>query len=211
MKFGSAQIRIVKGIGPQAGRKGVLSTLRRPGGELKKEGKPAMQRESRIRRMEAVRAHPVAELLECPEPVGLLLNGSVQRLHFRAGEVVFHQSESCRGLYLVVSGRFLRAAEWGQTGITLAPARPGELLELAAVLGDGGHNYTLTAQTAASVLLLPIEALTGAFQSYTPLRMRLLEELAREVSRAYLNCCLSRPVRLRRANARRPERPQRDF
>jgi len=151
--------------------------------------------------MEAVRAHPVAELLECPAPVGLLLNSSAQCLQYRAGEVVFHQSESCRGLYLVVSGRLLRHAEWGQTSVTLAPVHAGELLELAAILSDGTHNFTLTAQTAASVLLAPAEALNLAFQSFPPLRMRLLEELAREVSRAYFNCGFSRPLRLRRAGS----------
>jgi CRP-like cAMP-binding protein len=158
-----------------------------------------MQLESRKRQMDAVRARPVAELLECPAPVGLLLNSSAQCLHFHAGEVVFHQSESCRGLYLVVSGHLLRASKWGETVVTMAQARAGELLELAAVLGDGGHNYTLTAQSSATLLLLPMEALSQAFQSYSPLRMHLLEELAREVSRAYRNCCLVRPVSTRLA------------
>jgi CRP-like cAMP-binding protein len=147
--------------------------------------------------MEAVRAHPVAELLECPPSTGLLLNSSAQCISFDAGQVVFRQSEICRGLYLVVSGRFLRRAERMQTRLTLSPARAGDLLELAAALGDGHHNYTLAAQTAASVLMLPIEALSQAFQSFPPLRMRLLEELAREVSRAYYICCLSRAVNLR--------------
>ncbi|MFZ1083762.1 MAG: Crp/Fnr family transcriptional regulator [Terracidiphilus sp.] len=160
-----------------------------------------MKSESKTQRLEAVRAHPVAELLECPASVGLLLNRSAQCLHFRAGEVVFHQSESCRGLYLAVSGRLPRAAMWGQTPVTLAPAHAGELLELAAVLGDGHHHYTLTAQNAASLLLLPMESLDKAFQSYAPLRMKLLEELAREVSRAYYNCCLCRPALQRRANS----------
>ena len=159
-----------------------------------------MQLESRIRRMEAVRPHPLAQLLESPAPVGVLLNGAAQRLQFRAGEVVFQQSESCRGLYLVVSGRLLRAAKWGETVVTLAPTHAGELLELAAVLSGGTHNFTLTAQTAASVLLLPADALSRAFQSFPPLRMRLLEELAREVSRAYFNCFLCRPLRLRRVH-----------
>jgi CRP-like cAMP-binding protein len=147
--------------------------------------------------MEEVRAHPVAELLECPAPVELLLSGMAHCFQYRAGEVVFHQSESCRGLYLVISGRLLRRAEWGQTSVALAPVRAGELLELAAFLSDGTHNFTLTAETAASVLLLPSDALSLAFQNFPPLRMRLLEELAREVSRAYFNSCLSRPLRLR--------------
>jgi CRP-like cAMP-binding protein len=82
--------------------------------------------------------------------------------------------------------------------LTLGTARSGDLVELAAVLGDKIHTYTLVAQMPGSVLLLPSEALTHAFQSYPPLRMRLLEELAREVSRAYHLCSLSKLTRARR-------------
>ena len=46
--------------------------------------------------------------------------------------------------------------------------------------------------------MLPIDALHQAFESYPPLRMRLLEELAREVSRAYITCCLTRVTPARR-------------
>ena len=160
-----------------------------------------MQREARSRRMEAVRAHPVAELLQCPPAVGLLLNGSAQALNFGAGELVFRQSEVCRGLYLVVSGQFVRRTERLETRLTLSPARTGDLVELAAALGDGQHTYTLAAQTAGSVLLLPIETLNQAFQSFPPLRMQLLEELAREVSRAYWTCCFSRVISHRRGSS----------
>jgi CRP-like cAMP-binding protein len=76
------------------------------------------------------------------------------------------------------------------------------LVELAAALGDLHHTYSLVAQTAGSLLLLPIEALNLAFQSYPELRMRLLEELAREVSRAYHACSLSNGVRTRRRKSR---------
>jgi len=156
-----------------------------------------MQRETRSRRMEAVRAHPVADLLQCPPAIGGLLSGAAQSLNFDAGEVVFSQFGICRGLYLVIAGQFLRRAERLETRLTLGPVRAGELVELAAALGDGHHTYTLAAQTAGSVLLLPMEALDQAFQSYPSLRMQLLEELAREVSRAYFTCCLSRAVRPR--------------
>ena len=99
---------------------------------------------------------------------------------------------------MVVSGLFLRKAERLKTRLTLGPARAGDLVELAAALGDGHHTYTLCAQTPGSLLLLPIESVNEVFESYPPLRMRLLEELAREVSRAYLTCCLNRTVQVRR-------------
>jgi CRP-like cAMP-binding protein len=98
----------------------------------------------------------------------------------------------------VVSGQFLRRAERLETRLTLGPARAGDLVELAAALGDGHHTYTLVAQTPGSVLLLPIEALSQAFENHPPLRMQLLEELAREVSRAYNACCLNRSGKTRR-------------
>jgi CRP-like cAMP-binding protein len=148
--------------------------------------------------MDAVAAHPLAELLECPPEAGNLLNDSAQCINFDTGDVAFRQHEDCNGLYVVVSGLFLRKAERLKTRLTLGPARAGDLVELAAALGDGHHTYTLSAQTPGSLLLLPIEALNKVFQNYPPLRMRLLEELAREVSRAYLSCCLNRTVHIRR-------------
>ena len=159
-----------------------------------------MEREARSRRLEAVRAHPVAELLECPPAIGLLLSGSAQCINFAAGDLVFRQSEICRGLYLVVSGQFLRRTERMETKLTLSTARAGDLVELAAALGDDHHTYSLAAMSAGSVMMLPIEALNQAFQSHPPLRMQLLEELAREVSRAYCTCCLSRTVSHRRGS-----------
>jgi CRP-like cAMP-binding protein len=161
-------------------------------------GDVMMEAEARSVRMGSVAAHPLAELLDCPADAGNLLNGSAQSLDVAAGDAVFRQDDLCRGLYVVVSGLFVRKAERLNTRLTLGPARTGDLVELAAALGDGRHTYTLSAQSAGSVLLLPMEALNKVFEKYPPLRMRLLEELAREVSRAYLSCCLNRAVHTRR-------------
>ena len=202
MKLGLSETRSPKRARTQAaGRLVAAPTRRRASAREKTEVEVDLQREARSRRVEAVQAHPVAELLECPPAIGLLLNRASQCLSFEAGEVVFRQSGICRGLYLVITGQFLRRAERQETRLTLGPARAGELVELAATLGDRHHTYTLAAQIAGTVLMLPIEALSQAFQSYPPLRMRLLEELAREVSRAYNTCCSSRVARPRRANS----------
>ncbi len=148
--------------------------------------------------MDGAAAHPLAELLACPPAVGKLLNGSAQCIDFDAGDTIFRQGEAGQGLYVVVSGQLQRRAERMDMRITLGSARAGELVELAAALGDGVHTYTLRALTAGSLLLLPIEALRLAFKTYPPLRMQLLEELAREVSRAYHACCVTRGVGIRR-------------
>lgn len=157
-----------------------------------------MQSEARSKRLEAVSTHPLAELLACPPSTSSLLTASAQSVSFTAGEVIFSQSGPCLGLYLVVSGQLLRRADRLSMRLTLGMARSGDLVELAAALGDRVHTYTLVAQTPGSVLLLPIEALQQAFKNYPPLRMRLLEELAREVSRAYHLCSLTSLTRSRR-------------
>lgn len=154
--------------------------------------------EERIERLAAAAAHPLAELLECPEEAGQLLSLASRCIEVEAGEAVFRQNGSCKGLYVVVSGDFVRKAERFQMRVTLGSARAGDLVELAAALGDEHHTYTLTAVTPGSVLMLPMDALRHAFENHPPLRMRLLEELAREVSRAYITCCMTRITPARR-------------
>jgi len=147
-----------------------------------------MQTEARAARSDLVAPRPLAELLVCPPSIGNLLSSSALCLHFGEGDVVFRQCGDCRGLYLIVSGQFQRRTERLEKRLILGHARAGDLIELAAALGDARHTCTLTAITAGSVLMLPIEALNRAFEAYPPLRMQLLEELAREVSRGYQAC-----------------------
>jgi hypothetical protein len=180
----------------RAGRR-VAGTTRRDTGNPAKGERP-MQSQARSGRMEAVAPHPLAELLECPPATGNLLNGATVSIDFVAGDVLFSQSEISRGLFVVISGRLLRRTERMHAHLLLGPVRAGELVELAAVLGDGCHTYTLTAQSSGSALLLPIQALSLAFQQYPPLRMHLLEELAREVSRAYNACRMTRTTNARK-------------
>jgi hypothetical protein len=198
MKPGSSQIRSTEGTRQGTGdRRAAEAACRGTGDPAKTQGDATMECEAISGRMDAVAARPLADLLECPPATGNLLNGSAQCIDFDGGEIVFRQSGTCRGLYLVVSGLFQRRTERLETRLTLGPARAGDLVELSAALGDGHHTYTLSAQTPGSMLLLPMEALNQAFQSYPPLRMRLLEELAREVSRAYNTCRLNRTLRVR--------------
>ncbi len=160
--------------------------------------KGTVQPEARSKRMDAVAAHPLAELLVCPPSTGDVLNASARLIEFQAGETVFQQSQPCKGLYLVVSGQLQRRTERRDARLTLGASRPGDLVELAAALGDHRHTYSLIAQSAGSALLIPIEALHKAFESFPPMRMHLLEELAREVSRAYNLCTQASLVRTRR-------------
>ncbi len=157
-----------------------------------------MQPEARSRPMDAVAPHPVAELLDCPPETGSLLTGAAQCLNFDSGETVFQQDGVCKGLYLVISGQFVRKAERLKVRLTLGTVRPGDLVELAASLGDSHHTYTLKALTSGTLLLLPMGAIERAFENFPALRMRLLEELAREVSRAYLTHCMNYKSRTRR-------------
>lgn len=160
-----------------------------------------MEAETKSGRLSTIAAHPLAELLECPPETGKLLNGTAACTVCEAGDVVFRQETECKGLYVLVSGQFVRSTERMKARLTLGPARAGELVELAAALGDGHHTYTLRALTQGTILLLTKESLQLAFESYPPLRMRLLEELAREVSRAYISCSLTRKTPARRQSA----------
>lgn len=156
-----------------------------------------MQPEASSGRTASAQARPLAELMACPPGTGSLLNAAAQYFDVDVGETVFRQAETCRGLYVVVSGQFLRRTERLETRLTLGVARAGDLVELSAVLGDAVHTYTLTAQVAGSVLLLPMNALSQAFETSPQLRMQLLEELAREVSRGYDASCLNRAPKTR--------------
>lgn len=203
MEFGSSQVRVRKRARQRpAGRRNRIR--RQTGFEAETKGDETMPEaisgrvDSMPGRMDSVPVHPLAELLECPPMIGGLLNSSTLSINLDAGAAVFRQNEVCKGLYVVVAGQFLRKTERLEARLTLGPARPGDLVELAAALGDGHHTYTLAAQTAGSVLLLPMEALSQAFQSYPRLRMQLLEELAREVSRAYSSCWLNHNLKARR-------------
>lgn len=199
MNFGSSQIRNTEPIRQgAAGRWKVDTDQPSTGNQAEIKGEGTMEPEARSGGLDAVQVHPLAELLACPPATGNLLNGSAKCIDFDAGETVFRQRDICQGLYVVVSGQFLRRTERLDMRLTLGPARAGDLVELAAALGDGHHNYSLSAQTPGSVLLLPTDSLNLAFEDYPPLRMQLLEELAREVSRAYYTCCLNRTRRVRR-------------
>jgi CRP-like cAMP-binding protein len=144
-----------------------------------------LQSASTTERHDGSAPHPIAELLSCPPAIASLLNASAETVAFDIGDALFHQNDFCQGLYVVVSGQLLRKSARLDTRITLGNVRAGEITELAAMLCDGRHTYTLIAQTPGTAMRLPKLALESAFVSYPSLRMRLLEELAREVSRAY--------------------------
>jgi CRP-like cAMP-binding protein len=131
-----------------------------------------------------------------------MLNASAECIEFDAGDVIFHQHDLCRGLYVLISGYMLRKAARLDTRLTLGTVRAGELVELAAMLGDVRHTYTLIAQSKGTAVRLPKEALQRGFQLYPPLRMQLLGELAREVSRAYGMCSEAKLAGIRRRPAR---------
>jgi CRP-like cAMP-binding protein len=154
---------------------------------------------------DASAAHPLSELLACPPAAGNLLTTSARNINFLAGETIFRQRELSQGLYLIVTGQLLRRAHRRDAWVVLGMARPGELVELAAVLGDRQHTFSLIGHTAGSLLLVPFDPLQQAFRAYPPMRLHLLAELAREVSRAYRACTASaggRPPR--RSSRQRP-------
>ena len=165
--------------------------------ENKSEERTGVKTGERSERMDLVHPHPIAELLECPSPARDLLDVSAQFMDFEVCETVFRQGASSGGLYVVISGQFVRKAERWETRLVLGSVRPGQLVELGPLLCDGNHSYSLSTQEAGTLLVLPKEALFESFRQYPPLRMHLLEELAREVSRGYIACCRDWMARMR--------------
>jgi CRP-like cAMP-binding protein len=147
--------------------------------------------------MHAVEPRPLTELLACPGPLEQMLGATSERRDYAAGDVIFSQGEESAGLYLLLAGEFSRAAQRREKRLSLGILRAGDLVELAAVLADGRHSYSLVATCNAAALLFPMSTLRTAFQEYPPLRMHLLEELGREVSRAYGLVYLPRKTRIR--------------
>jgi CRP-like cAMP-binding protein len=182
---------------PISSRWNAAAIYRQNEGQVHGDG--LMRAEAKARELQAVAAHPVSELLACPPATSTLLTAAARTVAFDPGESIFRQGDACAGLYLVIQGQLQRRTERLDTRMALGVARAGDLLELSAALGDKQHTYSLVAQGSGSLLLLPMEALERAFDSHPALRMQLLEELAREVSRAYHACCLTRGVRTRRS------------
>jgi CRP-like cAMP-binding protein len=144
-----------------------------------------MQPDARSRQLDALAPRPLVELMRCPSSTASLLSCDSQFFDFELGEVVFHQSDNCRGLYLILTGQFQRTTARFGKRLNLGLSCPGDIVELAAALSKDPHTYTLSALSSGAVVMLPIEALRRAFQTYPPLQMQMLQELAREVSRAY--------------------------
>ncbi len=149
-------------------------------------------------------SRPLAELLACPGPIGEQLGSCAQRREYAAGEMIFVQNAPAEGLYLLLGGEYYRSAERREKRLHLGSLHSGDLAELASVLGEEGtHTYSLMAAAPSAVLLFPRAALLQSFSEYPPLRMRLLEELGREVSRAYRAVYIPRRTRVRAAGKRR--------
>lgn len=159
---------------------------------------PSDERQENLR---TVAPRPLTELLACPGPLEQRLGAASQRRNYPAGELLFSQGKECDGLYLLLTGEFARSAQRREKRLSLGVLHAGDLAELAAVLGDGEHNYSLIAATDAAALVFPMSALLSAFQEYPPLRMHLLEELGREVSRSYGSVYVPRKTRVHHPGA----------
>lgn len=148
-----------------------------------------------------VTPRPLTELLACPGPLEQRLGATSERRDYAAGDVLFSQYGECDGLYLLLTGEFCRTAERREKRLKLGLLHAGDLVELGAVLGDGRHNYSLAAASDAAALVFPMSTLLRVFQEYPPLRMHLLEELGREISRVYQSAYIPRKTRTRHSPA----------
>ena len=145
MESGGSQVRRTRGI--RKGKAGRETQMWISGSVLKQRGKGdlTMQSKASTERRDVAAPRPIAELLACPPAVANMLNASAECIEFDAGDVIFTKT-SIPGLYVVIAGYMLRKAERMDTRLTLGTVRAGEVMELAAMLGDVRHTYTLVAQ-----------------------------------------------------------------
>lgn len=129
MEPGALQPRGARGTRSDAtGRWNAALTRRRNVDRAQAKEEGIMQAEAKSKRLQAVAAHPLAELLACPPTTGTLLTASAQTIAFDSGQTIFHQFGPCAGLYLVIHGHLLRRTDRMETRITLGTARPGTWL-----------------------------------------------------------------------------------
>ena len=97
-------------------------------------------------------------------------------LQLAAGDELFSAGSRAEGLYFVASGmlRAVAAQSVAQVVPTLGYLGPGDVIGEMAVLGDGYHTASVQAQSAATVIIVPDEALSELMRRIPKLPRLLL-------------------------------------
>jgi Fe-S-cluster-containing hydrogenase component 2/CRP-like cAMP-binding protein len=105
----------------------------------------------------------------------------LQAAEFRTlkpGEVLYREGERATGMHLVRSG-FLRVARrFGDDERVLQYFHEGDVCGISAVLFGGVHSATVSANTRAEVISIPVQAINALLKRSPDTRRRLAEEVS---------------------------------
>lgn len=133
------------------------------------------------------------------------LDGSVERLTFRAGEPVFSEREACRAYVLLLRGRIKVVKQWPNgRAITLYRIQAGCSCTASTALLITGTEYTAdaVAEQDSELLLLPRLDFLSLFDRSQAFRRQVCREFGGRLSHltGRLEAALFRPVDVRLAD-----------
>lgn len=108
----------------------------------------------------------------------------IRRLQLAARDELFSAGSRAEGLFIVVRGMLRAEAtkSGAQVGPTLGYLGPGDIAGEMAVLGEGYHTATVLAESEATVIIIPIEALNELMRHIPSIPRVLLGVMYRRIA-----------------------------
>lgn len=114
----------------------------------------------------------------------LLLN-QMKRVELKRGEVLFHEKEIGRIVYLVIDGRIKLGLQSGEGRENLlAIIGPGEMIGELTLIDPGPRSATATATTATVLLSLEHEILVKFLEAHPKMALHFMQSLAQRLRKS---------------------------
>ncbi|MEO8379475.1 MAG: cyclic nucleotide-binding domain-containing protein [Acidobacteriota bacterium] len=113
------------------------------------------------------------------------LAGRETRMSVRAGETLFHEGESPRGVYVLHSGTVKLFFEGRKGAKALREAQAGQMLGLSCLVTQRAHDCTATAAEPCEIAFIGRDDLMHALDGSPAVWFGVLHELSSEVNAAY--------------------------
>lgn len=107
----------------------------------------------------------------------------LERVSYKAGEVIFRQGEKPSHIYIVESGRIRLSVTNGEANLELAVFDEGQCFGEASVIGIRPHSVTAAAAEDTELIVLSRKALMSIYETDPRLFSMLILNIAREACR----------------------------
>jgi len=107
----------------------------------------------------------------------------LERVSYKAGEVIFEQGEKPSHIYIIESGKIRLFAANGDARLELAVFDEGQCFGEASVIGIRPHSVTAVAAEDTELIVLSRQALMSIYETDTRLFSILILNIAREACR----------------------------